>query len=70
MVVKQKESSVLGLPDEMKERLRAFIREQSTRQDESAFPEEHIEELERHIDRLAKRCSALEAQNILVSVQI
>ena len=71
MVVKQNESSILGLPDEMKQRLKNFIREQqSTLVDESALPEERIEQLERHIDRLAKRCSALEAQNILVSVQV
>ena len=69
-MVKQTESSLLGLPEGMKERIKAFMREQSTLADESTPPGERIEQLERHIDRLAKRCSALEAQNILVSVQV
>ena len=69
-MVKQSESSVLGIPEDMKERLRAFIRRESVLLDDAAAPTERMEQLERHVERLAKRCSALEAQNILVSVQV
>ena len=72
-MVKQNESSMLGLPEEMKERLEAYIRRQQSTflvDESNTLPNERIEQLERHVDRLAKRCSALEAQNILVSVQL
>eukprot|EP00977_Amphora_coffeiformis_P001729 scaffold337_cov172-Amphora_coffeaeformis.AAC.3 len=54
----------------MKDRIKAFMREQSTLVDETTPAEERIGQLERHVDRLAQRCSALESQNILVSVQV
>lgn len=73
-MVQQNESSISGLPQDVKERLRAMLlRQESTlveNGDAAQQQEERIAQLERHVDRLATRCSALEAQNILVSVQV
>lgn len=65
--------SDLPIPEHLKKRLAAYLQQQhpqgTTAEGEDARKDERIEQLEKEVDLLSKKASALEAQNILVPVQ-